>query len=207
MSKKIIVIGREFGSGGRELGERLATELNISFYDKELVTQVSQQMEINEGSAVNLDEQALSDMAAAYLSRRNCARQTRQNTFLPGDSELLTDKMYLQQKDLILKIIGMGPCVIVGRCADYILRDHEDVLSVFIHADKASRIQRVEKRSGMSYHEAKTAVKEVDKQRESYYEQHTGQKWGHAENYHILLNTSRLDMEDAIRILKSLCMN
>ena len=207
MSKRIIVIGREFGSGGHELGQRLAEELGIPFYDKELVAQASKSLEIDEMQAADIDETAISDLAAAYLSRcRTVLTAHRDYDRLSiGEDGILSNRMYQQQQYLIRTIAAKGSCVIVGRCADFILRDRRDVLSVFIHADRQSRISRIAARSVMSTAEAERTMDAVDKQRRHYYEKHTGRTWGDAESYHILLNASLLDMEESVHVLKALC--
>ncbi len=207
MSKKIIVIGREFGSGGHELGERLAEELGIPFYDKELVTQASEQLGLGEEEVADVDETALSDLAAAYLSKCRARLMAHRDYehFSTIEDDVLPDKVYLQQAALIRTIAAKGPCVIVGRCANFILRERKDVLSVFIHAECQSRIKRIAKRSVMTEAEAERTMEAVDRQRKRYFEKHTGKVWGDAENYHLLLNTGLLNIEDAVRVLKILC--
>lgn len=199
MNKKIIVIGRQYGSGGHELGEWLAKELGIPLYDRELAEAVSEKLNMSEEDVEAMDEHALSELVLAYQAHRKY-RQPRGSY---GKDTIVTDQVFNQQSAAIRGLAQQGACVIVGRCADYILRERKDVLSVFVRAGKEDRRKRLMNLYDLTESQAEGAIKKNDKSRRRYYEQHTGKKWGAARNYHLVLNMSALTMEDAVELLKA----
>ena len=189
--KKIITISREFGSGGRFIGEALAKELNFAFYDKNIIEQVAQETGLSEKYIAERGEYALSHNRFSY----SFIGRTMQ-----GNS--VDDLIYQTQKNIICDLAEKGNCVIVGRCADYILRNRSDVLNVFIHGNKAEKAQRIMNLYGKTEQEALVLMKDTDKKRAVNYAYCTDQKWGVSKNYALCMNSSILGYETCIEIIK-----
>jgi len=202
MKKKVIVaIGRQFGSGGREIGKRLADELDIPFYDKALIQLTAKQsgiheelLELSEETATNSLLYSLSTGAALWGHRG----------FV--DQELpLTDRIFIAQSEVIRKLADEGSCVIVGRCADDILREDPDCIRVFIHSSMAHRITRIEQVRGLDEDKAVKEIKKMDKKRSAYYQYFTDKKWGQSDLYTISINSGEIGVEPAVELLKTIC--
>lgn len=189
--KKIITISREFGSGGRFIGEALAKELNFAFYDKNIIEQVAQETGLSEKYIAERGEYALSHNRFSY----GFIGRTMQ-----GNS--VDDLIYQAQTNIICDLAEKGNCVIVGRCADYILRNRSDVLNVFIHGNKAEKAQRIMDLYGKTEQEALVLMKDTDKKRAVNYAYCTDQKWGVSKNYALCMNSSILGYETCIEIIK-----
>ena len=189
--KKIITISREFGSGGRFIGEALAKELNFAFYDKNIIEQVAQETGLSEKYIAERGEYALSHNRFSY----GFIGRTMQ-----GNS--VDDLIYQAQTNIICDLAEKGNCVIVGRCADYILRSRSDVLNVFIHGNKAEKAQRIMNLYGKTEQEALVLMKDTDKKRAVNYAYCTDQKWGVSKNYALCMNSSILGYETCIEIIK-----
>lgn len=189
--KKIITISREFGSGGRFIGEALARELNFAFYDKNIIEQVAQETGLSEKYIAERGEYALSHNRFSY----GFIGRTMQ-----GNS--VDDLIYQAQTNIICDLAEKGNCVIVGRCADYILRNRSDVLNVFIHGNKAEKAQRIMNLYGKTEQEALVLMKDTDKKRAVNYAYCTDQKWGVSKNYALCMNSSILGYETCIEIIK-----
>ena len=190
MSNTIVTIGREFGSGGRVIGEKLAAKLGISFYDKELIEKIAEETGFSQKFIEEYGEHAPGTNVFSY-------------SFLGRDANGISmqDKIWMQQRKLILDLAEKEPCVIVGRCADYILRDRTDCLNVFIHADKDVRIAEVCKRMDISVNKAKDMIQKQDKQRASYYNYYSNKKWGDSRNYHLTLDSSVLGIDGCVDMI------
>ena len=189
--KKIITISREFGSGGRFIGEALAKELNFAFYDKNIIEQVAQETGLSEKYIAERGEYALSHNRFSY----GFIGRTMQ-----GNS--VDDLIYQAQTNIICDLAEKGNCVIIGRCADYILRNRSDVLNVFIHGNKAEKAQRIMNLYGKTEQEALVLMKDTDKKRAVNYAYCTDQKWGVSKNYALCMNSSILGYETCIEIIK-----
>ena len=189
--KKIITISREFGSGGRFIGEALAKELNFAFYDKNIIEQVAQETGLSEKYIAERGEYALSHNRFSY----GFIGRTMQ-----GNS--VDDLIYQAQTNIICDLAEKGNCVIVGRCADYLLRNRSDVLNVFIHGNKAEKAQRIMNLYGKTEQEALVLMKDTDKKRAVNYAYCTDQKWGVSKNYALCMNSSILGYETCIEIIK-----
>ena len=168
----IITIGRQFGSGGREIGKRLADELEIEFYDKELLSRAAKDSKICKELFETHDEKPTNSFLYSLVM------DTYSMGFASGSvNEMpLNHKIFLAQFDAIKKIAEEGPCVLVGRCADYALEERDDVLSVFIH--------------------------KTDKRRASYYNYYTNKKWGDAESYDICINSAKFGVDGCVKAIK-----
>ena len=194
MKKTIITISRQFGSGGRTVGRIVAEKLGIPFYDKELVEQVA----LESGFAPTFVEEHGEHSPGKTLFSYAFAPQG-----VPGVMNGLSagDFLWNIQCGVIMQLADKGPCVIVGRNADYILKDRPDVMHVYIHADMDFRANRIVKLYGESEKSPETRLKEKDKRRTVNYQHYTGRTWGNAENYDICLNTGKIGVEKAAEII------
>lgn len=193
MKKRVITIGREFGSGGREIGMKLARRLDIPFYDKELLKLASKEGNLDEQFMANNEEKAPS-LSAPSLGRGISA------FYQPS----LSDTIFIEQSKIIRQLAREGPCVIVGRCADYVLKD-EGSCDVFISGGMSYRIQRKRSvdptRAGLSDEEMEKHIRDVDKQRMRYYEYYTGRRWGRVSNYHLCLYVDPVGQEGIVETI------
>lgn len=196
---KIITIGRQFGSGGHEIGNLLATRLDIPLYDNNLVRMVAKKLDIREETARAVDETTLNNFLAGYVL---APMEYSRNADSIETIQPLNEQVYELQTEIIRKLAKRGPCVIVGRCADYVLKDYENCIDVFICADKEERIKRIAKRYDMSERKAVDKIAKVDRERRYYYESHTGQEWGSKDTHQIVLNASRLGIERMVDVLE-----
>ena len=194
MEKKIITISRQFGSGGRTIGRQVANQLGIPFYDKELVEQIA----LESGFAPNFVEEH-----GEHAPGRSRLAYAFANQGVPGIMNGLStaDFLWSIQCSVIQQLAEQGPCVIVGRNADYILKDRKDVLDVYIHADMDFRADRIVRLYGESEKSPTTRLQEKDKRRQINYQHYTGRTWGNAENYHISLNSGVLGIESCVDII------
>ena len=194
MEKKIITISREFGSGGRTIGREVANRLGIPFYEKELVDQIA----LESGFAPKFVEEH--GEHAPGLSRLSYAFA---HQGVPGVMNGLStaDFLWSIQCSVIMQLAEQGPCVIVGRNADYILKDRKDVLDVYIHADKEFRADRIVRLYGESEKSPMTRLAEKDKRRQINYQHYTGRTWGTAQNYDICLNSGKLGIDNCVDII------
>lgn len=194
MKNYIITIGRQYGSGGREVGIRLAQKLNAEFYDKELLTQAAQDSGISCKIFENFDEKKANSLMYS-LSMGNYS-------FTGDTSKPLALRVYLAQFDSIKKIAkSENNAVIVGRCSDYILKDCKNLVSIFITADSNDRIETIAEREKLTPAQAKSVMTKMDKNRESYYNYHTEYKWGVADTYDLCINTSKSGIDGAVDLI------
>lgn len=194
MKKNIITISRQFGSGGRTVGHMVAEALNIPFYDKELVEQVA----LESGFAPKFVEEHGEHSPGKTLLSYAFAPQG-----IPGvmNGMSTADFLWHIQCSTILQLADKGPCVIVGRNADYILKDRKDVLHTYIHADMDFRADRIVRLYGESEKSPAARLQEKDKRRKVNYQHYTGRNWGDADNYDISLNTAVIGVEKAAQII------
>ena len=192
--KIIISIGRQYGSGGQEIGRRLAKEFNIDFYDKELLTLAAKESGFSEEILKENDENHNGSFLYSLVM----------GTYTGGNNLPLNHKLFLAQFDTIKKLVEEKSCVIIGRCADYALEYNPNCVKVFIHADIDTRIKRAIEEYGVSPDKVEEVIKKTDKKRESYYNFYTGKKWGLMENYDITLNSSFSGIDGAVRVIADL---
>ena len=186
MRKNIITISREFGSGGRTIGKEVAKRLNIPFYDKELIEKVARESGLNVNYIEEHGEYAPSSNPFAYAFLGH---------YIDGMS--MNDYIWMMQRKIILELVQEGPCVIVGRCADYILKDIKNCTSVYLYADREFRKNRVKEIYGSN---AEIMDKE-EKNRADYYNYYTGNRWGDINNYDFAINTSKVSFEEAADLI------
>ena len=181
MAKRIITISREFGSGGRFIGEEVAKKLGIAYYDKNIISQIAEESGLSPDYIQESAELSPKKGLFAYaLAGRD----------ITGKS--VEDMVYETQRKLILELAEKEPCVIIGRNADYILKDRDDALNVFIHGDMPEKIQRISQLYRVTEQEAVKMMADTDKRRMTNYNFYTDQKWGKASNYTLCLNSSQL---------------
>ena len=193
----VITIGRQYGSGGREVGRRLAARLEIPYYDKEILSEASKDSGIAEELFEDHDEKP----TRSFLYSLVTGVQTHGNPSTMYMDMPLNHRIFLAQFDTIRRIASDGPCVIVGRCADYVLRDQENVLNVFIKADKEERIRRIVEYYGADPLKAEEQLKKADKQRASYYNYYATGSWGHIDNYDLCVDTGALGITGSVDLI------
>lgn len=190
---KIITISRQFGSGGREIGEKLAEKLGIPFYDNELISRAAKESGFSEKAFENAEKKATNSLLYSIVMGMGAyGNQDIGFTHLSLD-----DQLFLAQSNAIRKIAEEGPCVIVGRCADYVLRDNKNVVHIFIWADLESRKQRAIYLYGLQENKVEEEVLKTDKRRANYYNYHTDDKWGKAENYHLSIKSDYVGIDNS----------
>ena len=181
MAKRIITISREFGSGGRFIGEEVAKKLGIAYYDKNIISQIAEKSGLSPDYIQESAELSPKKGLFAYaLAGRDIIGRS------------VEDMVYETQRKVILELARKEPCVIIGRNADYILKDRDDALNVFIHGDMLEKIQRISQLYRVTEQEAVKMMADTDKRRMTNYNFYTDQKWGKASNYTLCLNSSQL---------------
>ena len=182
MKQGIITISREFGSGGRTIGKAVARKLGIPCYDAELITEMAKQSGFAEDYVREAGEYAPGGLLNSMVTSRAGG---------PTNEDILWQIQY----NMVAQLAKKGPCVIVGRCGDYILRDRPDVLKVFVHADMAFRAKRIVEVYGQREESPEQRLKDKDKRRSTYYRFYTGRKWGQLDTYDLMLNSGVLGIE------------
>lgn len=193
MRNRIITISRQFGSGGRTIGKQVAAKLGIPCYDHELIEKISEKSGFAKEYIAERGEDAPKGLWLA-------------NTFSDGAFRGLScqDYLWTVQRKVILDIAAKESCIIIGRCADYVLTDAADCLKVFIYADMKSRAERIVKMYGETADAPEKRLKEKDKRRSAYYHFYTDMEWGDTKHYHIALNSGALGIEKCVKILTEL---
>ena len=197
MDKTIITIGRQFGSGGRAIGEALAKKLGIAFYDKELISLAAKESGMNPEIFDSVDEKA----ANSLLYSLSMGLYNFGSGFSAMGDLPVNDQLYLLQHKIIKEIAEKESCVIVGRCADYILRENPACVNIFIYADMNFRKREAVKKHGIDEARAEHIITKTDKSRANYYSFYSGQKWGMAENYHLCINSSVISEENIVDLI------
>ena len=196
--KTIITIGRQHGSAGHEIGKAIAKQLSIPFYDRELLERASKESGICEELMENHDEKPTQSFL--YSLAMGVFSYGHHHGNMIYDMPL-NQRIFLAQVDAIRKIAAEGPCVIIGRCADYALSDNKNCLSVFIRADLDTRIRRVSELYKLSPDKAKERIQKIDKGRNSYYNFFSSRKWGDLENYDLCLNSGVLGINGTVEVI------
>lgn len=199
MSKKIIItIARQYGSGGREIGERVAAILGIPLYDKELITDAAAKGSLNEEIIKKADESAANSLLYTLAMGSNVLGTTMHF----GYKMPLNDKLFILQSEVIKEYAKEGSCVIIGRCADYVLRDEPNILRLFIYGDLDHRQARVlERHPELKSSQVIDVINKTDKRRSSYYNFYTGNKWGKYDNYDMAINSSTLGIDHTAQVI------
>lgn len=198
MSKNtIITIGRQYGSGGREIGQKLAEKLGIAFYDKELLAIASKKSGIHEDLLGSLDEKPTSSLLYSLVMGTYTFGAVTSNMDMP-----INDKLFIAQCDVMKEIAQKESAVIVGRCADYILRDVAPCINLFFYADFEKRAERIARTRDLTMEKAKELITKTDKQRASYYNFYSSEKWGKAQSYHLCIDTASVGIDGTVELLK-----
>ena len=199
MDKIVITIARQYGSGGRTIGEMLANDMKLHYYDKELLKLASEESGINERLFVNADEKV------KFTHLLKIVKNVYTGQLIPPDREdfVSDDNLFNYQAKVIKQLAAEESCVIVGRCAAYVLKDYDNVLSVFIHAPKDYCMEQAAKKVSMSSRDLERYIAKTDKRRAEYYKYHTGREWTDARNYDLCLDSSKLGFERCVEEIKT----
>ena len=196
---KIITINRQYCSGGHDIGQALAKKLEIPFYDKELISIAAKQSGVSPEIFEQIDEKATNSLLYSLsMGIGNFGGGFSTINNLP-----INDKLYILQHKIIKDLADKETFVVVGRCADYVLREHDNVVKVYIYADYERRVERAVERHDLTEQKAKQMVTKVDKSRANYYSFYSGEKWGLVDNYDLCINSTNLSVEQAVDIILS----
>lgn len=196
-TKYIITVARQFGSGGRDIAKALAEKLGVKFYDKELISLAAKESGMSPEVFEKVDEQATNSL----LYSLSMGLYNFGNGFSAMGDLPVNDKLYIIQHKMIKRIADEGPCVILGRCADYILKDRKNVINIFINADMQYRKAHAIEFHHIDKRRAEQIINKTDKNRANYYSFYSGQKWGQAQNYDLCINSGRMSQEDAVNLI------
>ena len=199
MDKKILItIARQYGSGGREIGEKVAKKLGITLYDKQLITEAATKGNLDENVSKLADESAANSLLYTLAMGSNVLGTTMHF----GYKMPLNDKLFILQSEVIKEKAKEDSCVIIGRCGDYVLRDEENVLRIFVYGDLDHRATRIQQRHPeLKSSQIVDVITKTDKRRSSYYNFYTGNKWGKYDNYDIAINSSTLGIDGAAELI------
>ena len=193
----IITIGRQFGSGGHEIGQKLAEHFQIKYYDKELLSRAAKESGYCEEMLKSNDERPTNSfLYNLVMDTYSFGYNASSFVDMP-----ISHKVFLAQFDTIKKIADEGPCVIVGRCADYALADYKNCLNIFIHADEKAKLKRIKENFDVSDSKAKDMMVKKDKQRQSYYNYYSSKKWGRADSYDLTINSAKLGVDGTVKMI------
>ncbi len=199
MDKYVITIARGYGSGGRTIGKMLSEELGIPYYDRDLLRLASDDSGINEQLFAKADEK----VKKSLLFR--IAKKTYRGELIPPDNDdfVSNDNLFNYQAKIIKELADTESCIIIGRCADFILKDHPNVVRLFVHAPLQDCINTLVDMTGKSEKEVEKQILEIDKHRADYYKYYTGREWENAKHYDLCLNSSKLGFNKCVEIVKS----
>lgn len=196
----IITIGRQFGSAGREIGRVVAKHLDIKLYDKEMLNRAAQESGLCKKLFETHDEKPTNSfLYSLVMDTYSLGYSSGSYTDMP-----INHKVFLAQFDAIKKIADEGPCILVGRCADYALEEYDNVLSIFIHADLDARVRRIARIYDLTDAKAKELIVKTDKKRSSYYNYYSNKRWGDVNSYDMCLNSSMLGIEGTAEAIEKL---
>lgn len=199
MNKYVITIARGYGSGGRTIGKLLSESLGIPYYDRDLLRLASDDSGINEQLFAKADEKLKKSLLFKI------ARNVYKGELIPPDSDdfVSNDNLFNYQAKIIKELAETESCIIIGRCADFVLKDCKNVVKLFVHAPLTDCIQTLKDMTGRSEKELEKQILAIDKHRAEYYKYYTGRNWEDAKNYDLCLNSSQLGFEKCVEIVKS----
>ena len=196
--KTVITIGRQFGSAGREIGEKLAAELGIKCYDKELLARAAKESGLCKEVFENHDEKPTSSfLYNLVMDTYSFGYNSSTYVDMP-----VSHKVFLAQFDTIKKLADEGPCIIVGRCADYALANYTNCINIFIHGEMETRVKRIAEKYQLTPEKAKDMIIKKDKQRSSYYNYYSSKKWSHSDTYDLTIDSGILGIDGTVQLLK-----
>ena len=193
-SGPVITISRQYGSGGREVGKKLAEALGLTYYDKEIIAQAAEQIGLDEDSIEKASEQSASPFS--YLFSYATGGSAVSEDTLP-----LSDRVFIAQSRIIKKAASEGGCVIIGRCSDYVLEGEVDAVNILVRADWEARVVRVMERNNIDRDAAIDRIKRIDKRRAAYYQHYTGRKWSDSEHSELTLSTTPIGIDGAVELI------
>lgn len=196
---KIITIGRQLGSNGKIIGKLLADRLGYKFYDKEKIAEIAKEKGLNLALFNGLDEKPTNSLLYSLVM----GVQTGKGLYYQYNDILNGDNVFRIQADIVKTIAKDDDCVIVGRCADYILRNNENLTKIFLYADQSFRVKTIVERNGVSEKEATSAISKADKRRANFYNFYTNKTWGDMENYDLSINTAKLSKEGVVDLISN----
>ena len=195
---KIVTISRQYASGGREVAEKLAAEYGIPFYDRALIARAAKESGFAEAAFDNVEMKATNSLLYSIAMGMNAYGSPD-----IGYTHLsLDDRIYIAQSDVIRKVADEGPCIIVGRCADYVLRERKDVINIFVWSSMPFRIKRAVERDGIEPDKAEETIIRMDKRRANYYNYHAVEKWGAVTNYHLAIQNDFRGVDKTVEVIK-----
>ena len=196
-TKTVITIGRQYGSAGRQIGRALAEELGIKCYDKELLDRAAKDSGMCQELFENHDEKPTNSfLYSLVMDTYSFGYSSSAFSDMP-----INQKVFLAQFETIKKIASEGPCIMIGRCADYALSDFDNCLSVFIHASLETRIRRIAKLYDLTDAKAKDKIQKADKKRSSYYNYYTSKKWGDVDSYDLSIDSGKMGIDGTIELI------
>lgn len=196
---KIITITRQYGSGGREIGKKLAEAYGIPFFDNEIISRAAKETGFAEAAFERAEDKASNSLLYSIAMGMNVF--SNQEVGFSGLS--LDDRIFLAQSKVIRNVAKEGPCVIVGKCADYILKDYDNVVNLFINATLDFRIKRAIEIDGISHNKAAETVMKKDKSRANYYKYHSGERWDNVLNYDMAIRSDLSGIDGTVACLKA----
>jgi len=196
LEKLIITIRREYGSGGRDIGESLPSELGIPFFDKDIIQMVAEKSGLSAGFIEKSDE----NLPNTFLHNLKYSAYSTYDAISFYDTPV-TDKVFLAQSAVIKDLAAQGSCVIVGRCADYILREEPGLVTTFIRGRLEDRVARAVERYGLPNEKPAEKIRKIDKSRTNYYKYYTNRQWGSIDNFDLAVNTSFTGIEGAVAVI------
>ena len=199
MANKVITISREFGTGARTIGQKLAEELGFAYYDRAIIQLAAEKSGLSPDFIAKNEEKASNNFlfniaTSAYISSGLNLQYT-----VP-----VNDKTFIAQSDVIREVAAQGNCVIIGRCANYVLNDHPDLMRVFVRAEKTDRIERCVNEYGYDPKTVEAELNKIDKGRANYYKYYTGSAWKDMDNYDVCINTSKGNIDQSVKALADL---
>ena len=192
----VITISRQFGSGGRLIGKKLAEKFGVPFYDRELIELAVEESGFSKEVFEKVDERASSSLLYTLSVSPGIMHGVTGMADLP-----LNDKVFLVQTKIIKDVAAKGGCVIVGRCADYILKEYHNVVNVFVRSNMNDRIERATNVYKISMNNASKEIQKMDKKRANYYSFYAHSKWGVAENYDLCINSGRIGIDQSVQVI------
>lgn len=195
--QKVITISRQYGSGGREIGQRLAEKLSVPFYDNELITRAAKESGFSENAFETAEDKATN----SFLYSIAMGVSAYGSHDFSGATLSIGDRIFLAQSDVIRKVADEGPCVIVGRCADYVLKERENVVNLFIRAGLDYRIKRAVEEYQVPVAKAAETVQKNDKRRANYYNYHTCEKWDNLNNYDFVIRSDFGGIDQSVKTI------
>lgn len=192
----IITISRQCGSGGHSIGEELSKKLGIPLYDREIIEMTAKESGLTNEFIEESNEKITNSVLFNIANSMTYATQV-----FNGGTVSLVDEVFFIQCKVIKDLASRGPCIFVGRCADYVLKERDDVLNVFIQADKPYRVERFSQEYGCTAKEAEVAIKKRDKGRQNYHKYYSDREWGKSENYDMVMNSKKIGIEGCAKII------